>query len=190
MKPEKLENHWTLDEALKLIRALQPETVKHGYHLTLGGGLLTSDLSDRNLELYFLPLMGGLRACGKELCTYLKYLWGDALYARSRRQQPDRGKDLYEYVGVCNYSGLWINVFIAADPKAESLKPAITATGTETQRIGRTWVGRPGDIAHWTINPDPTAAPTEPPTLLERGPGVTTPAELLALPINEDDIPF
>ncbi len=45
---------WTLEEALILVRALQPTAWQYGYHLCLGGGVLNKGVSSKDLDLYFL----------------------------------------------------------------------------------------------------------------------------------------
>lgn len=47
---------WTLEQALPLVRALQPQTRQFGFHLCLGGGVLNAGASDKDLDLYFLTL--------------------------------------------------------------------------------------------------------------------------------------
>lgn len=47
---------WTLDEALNLIREIQPQLRLQNYHVTLGGGVLNKGNSIKDLDLYFLPL--------------------------------------------------------------------------------------------------------------------------------------
>lgn len=70
---------WELDEALRLVRALQPMTRRFGYHLTLGGSVLNAGHSEKDLDLYFLPLDN--KKLGKEnssgLLGYLRGLWGE-----------------------------------------------------------------------------------------------------------------
>lgn len=47
---------WTLEDALALIRALQPMCRKFNFHLALGGGVLNNGFSEKDLDLYFLPV--------------------------------------------------------------------------------------------------------------------------------------
>lgn len=47
---------WKLKDGLALVRKLQPETRQFGYHLTLGGGVLNTGKSRKDLDLFFLPL--------------------------------------------------------------------------------------------------------------------------------------
>ena len=67
---------WTLDAALDLIRGLQPKTPDCGYHLCLGGGVLNNGRSDKDLDLYFLPLGSGKPSDAEKLKAYLERLWG------------------------------------------------------------------------------------------------------------------
>jgi hypothetical protein len=70
---------WQLDNALNIVRILQPASRKFGYHLTLGGGVLNKGQSDKDLDLYFLP-MGGFDDSKKSdpdgMLRYLTRLWG------------------------------------------------------------------------------------------------------------------
>ena len=50
---------WTLEDALDLIRPLQPLARDVGYHITLGGGVLNLGVSAKDLDLFCLPLNGG-----------------------------------------------------------------------------------------------------------------------------------
>ena len=47
---------WTREAAAEVIALLQPLTRQFGYHLALGGGVLNNGHSDKDLDLYFLPL--------------------------------------------------------------------------------------------------------------------------------------
>ena len=47
---------WTLDDALELVRNLQPWTRDYAYHLAIGGGVVNTGSSLKDLDLYFLPL--------------------------------------------------------------------------------------------------------------------------------------
>lgn len=47
---------WTLDEALTVIRDLQPRIKALGWHVALAGGVLNVGRSDKDLDLVFLPL--------------------------------------------------------------------------------------------------------------------------------------
>lgn len=45
---------WTLEEALYLIRRLQPKVFLHGYNLCLGGSVLNKGFSTKDLDLYVM----------------------------------------------------------------------------------------------------------------------------------------
>jgi hypothetical protein len=70
---------WQLDLALRVVRVLQSQTRQFGYHLTLGGGVLNKGESQKDLDLYFLP-MGGFDGKKKHdpdaMLKYLESLWG------------------------------------------------------------------------------------------------------------------
>lgn len=70
---------WTIDEGLKLIRALQPKVRTFGYHIALGGGVLNNGQSHKDLDLYFLPLDNPDIAQENThgLLGWLTTLWGE-----------------------------------------------------------------------------------------------------------------
>jgi hypothetical protein len=77
---------WTLEQGLELIRLLQPETRKFNYHLTLGGGVLNTGASDKDLDLFFLPLDNHRdNPEPDKLLAFLRSLWGDEQDFRSRQ---------------------------------------------------------------------------------------------------------
>ena len=61
---------WYLEEALQIIRMLQPSARSCGYHLALAGGVLNTGSSSNDLDIIVLPLGHGL---SKE-STFIKYL--------------------------------------------------------------------------------------------------------------------
>lgn len=71
-------NKWTLEDALNLIRGLQKETRRYGYHLTLGGGVLNNGESQKDLDLYFLPLQNPKFPTDnpENLVSWLTKMWG------------------------------------------------------------------------------------------------------------------
>src|SRR5882672_8106898 len=70
---------WSLDDGLKLVRLLQPETRKYGYHLALGGSVLNAGKSDKDIDLYFLPLENKRESPANigDLTQWLVTLWGE-----------------------------------------------------------------------------------------------------------------
>ena len=67
---------WTLNEGLDLVRALQPKTREFGFHLTLGGSVLNKGESDKDIDLYFLPMDNGKPSNANSLIDWLAQLWG------------------------------------------------------------------------------------------------------------------
>ena len=67
---------WTLGEAVGLVRALQPLIRKFNYHLTLGGGVLNNGYSNKDLDLYFLPMEKGQESSKAGLLAFLAENWG------------------------------------------------------------------------------------------------------------------
>lgn len=65
---------WLLDEGLKLVRSIQGDLPKYGYHVTLGGSVLNRGKSDKDLDLFFLPM--GDRPMPDALVKWLETLWG------------------------------------------------------------------------------------------------------------------
>lgn len=50
---------WTLEEALSLVRELQPKLHLIQYHVTLGGGTLNCGYSRKDLDLFIIPFDSG-----------------------------------------------------------------------------------------------------------------------------------
>jgi hypothetical protein len=73
---------WDLVHGLYVIRAIQPQIRKYGFHVALAGGVLNKGESDKDLDLVFLPMGGFDRSkdvCdGDALLIYLSELWGQA----------------------------------------------------------------------------------------------------------------
>lgn len=80
---------WTLEDGLKLVRALQRESRGFGYHISLGGSVLDEGRSDKDVDLYFLPIENSNfpKANPRGVIEWLERMWGD-------------GKDLMEGEGV------------------------------------------------------------------------------------------
>lgn len=117
--------HWTLDEALALIRLLQPETRRFGYHLCLAGGVLNKGWSAKDLDLVFAPMdQPDKLADPKGMLGFLDALWGTGSdigtpltedYAKASEDSPYAEKKKFDY------SGMRIDVFIMKDTR--TLKP-------------------------------------------------------------------
>ena len=68
---------WTLDEALVLVRELQPQLTQFEYHVALGGGVLNKGKSDNDLDLYFISFDFQLPENYERLIDFLKNKFGD-----------------------------------------------------------------------------------------------------------------
>ena len=67
---------WSLSEGLEVVRELQPYTRRYNYHLTLGGGVLNRGMSDKDLDLFFLPMDNGYDTHAKQLLWFLQRRFG------------------------------------------------------------------------------------------------------------------
>lgn len=138
------EDKWILEDALRLVRDIQPGTRKYQYHLCLGGGVLNNGQSKKDLDLYFLPMKPQEQVDTQGLVRWLNGLWGKASpfwdpstrpeprYYRNIDGQPvqiipddllvdqpykDLDHHLYAFKGKYMYGGLRIDVFvIGGDP--------------------------------------------------------------------------
>lgn len=108
-------NYWVLEEAQKLVQAMQPNVRKFGYHICLGGGVLNNGMSKKDLDLFFLALDNGTKANSSKLIEWLVGLWGDCEGLGERYKQHDESP----YTGKVkfNYCGLRIDVFIVGGEK-------------------------------------------------------------------------
>jgi len=52
-------HQWELDEALQVVRDLQPLVRDLDYHIALGGGVINKGYSDKDIDLYVLPVFKG-----------------------------------------------------------------------------------------------------------------------------------
>jgi hypothetical protein len=94
---------WTLDTALLVVRTLQPETRQFGYHLAMGGGVLNTGESFKDLDLYFLPLDDQDTAPDMDgLMTWLRSNWGDGenLIGDGYNSEHYKAKRKYVFGGV------------------------------------------------------------------------------------------
>lgn len=99
---------WTFDEALPLIRELQPLTREPGYHLTLGGSVLNIGRSLKDLDLFFLP-MYGQRQDRSEMQRVLEEFFDAPLSPHVNSDTPGGDGHIQ---GSFTYQGKRIDVFI------------------------------------------------------------------------------
>ena len=64
---------WTIEEALELIRGIQPALHARKYHVAMGGGVLNKGTSDKDLDLYVFPFDAGEIP---EILPFLVEQWG------------------------------------------------------------------------------------------------------------------
>ena len=69
---------WTLQEALQLIRDLQPQLKPLHYHVALGGGVLNKGTSQKDLDLYLLRFDNDDDGEAAPLLDLLRVKWGPA----------------------------------------------------------------------------------------------------------------
>lgn len=67
---------WLLDDGLRLVRAIQQDCRAFGYHVAMGGSVLNTGRSEKDVDLYFLPLENGKPREDGKLVDYLVQLWG------------------------------------------------------------------------------------------------------------------
>lgn len=148
-----VKSFWTLDEAISLIRGLQPECRKFSYHLCLGGGVLNKGQSKHDLDLYFLPMGKKEDIKAEGLVRWLESLWGKGEafkavpkldvygerlivghneFGEPRYDYPEE-EQKYAFAGKFNYGELRIDVFVVGGEKIE----AATVTSEDRNDMGR-----------------------------------------------------
>lgn len=167
-------NNWTLEEALTLIRSLQPEAKKLGYHICLGGGVLNRGSSEKDLDLYFISLDNRIAPKSQDLVAWLDKLWGEGKglfppvvtdvdvaarilvrYPTPPEHSPYAAKLKY------TYSGLRIDVFVLGGDRIErAMEESGPRAGTAMPRA--------------TVEPRRVVAQTPVPSLAELYAQVTT----------------
>jgi hypothetical protein len=95
---------WTLEDALLVIAMLQEEVRAYGYHIALGGGVLNTGASDKDLDLYFLPLCDNKTPAEPEdLIAHLEYYFEDSMQIRGDGEQygEDSNSPYHSKVKFC-----------------------------------------------------------------------------------------
>lgn len=85
-----VESGWNLNQGLELVRALQPKIKEFGYHVTLGGGVLNNGKSKKDIDLYFIPLVGKKFPIpdSDKLIAWFTGLWGDGVKLGDKKLPP------------------------------------------------------------------------------------------------------
>ena len=87
---------WTLLEALKIVRMLQPVIRPMGYHITLGGGVLNKGISKKDLDLFILRCNNTEREESFSVIVAVSKTLKqtrEVLTSRPLRDSPDYGPD-------------------------------------------------------------------------------------------------
>jgi hypothetical protein len=77
---------WTLDEAVALVRMLQPKLHAIKWHVALGGGVLNKGWSTKDIDLYFMPFSN---ETSKPVVPLLNKLWGKPQPIEKAGYAPD-----------------------------------------------------------------------------------------------------
>lgn len=104
---------WTLDEARALIAQLQTKSRHYGYHLCLGGGVLNTGVSAKDLDLYFLPLDDDIEPQPIALLDWMQEELGDSEsipFGSDGKGNP--GTSHYAWKHKFNHGGKRIDVFV------------------------------------------------------------------------------
>lgn len=102
---------WTLQQAVELIQELEPAVRELNYHITLGGSVLHKGSSDKDLDLFIVPLNGFPSTPIKILVLLMDYLGS----CRALRDGPNYQADAdfhYDQAQLFDYMGKRIDVFI------------------------------------------------------------------------------
>jgi hypothetical protein len=81
---------WCMHDALGVLRRIQPLAKVYGYHVCLGGGVVNTGGSDKDLDLYFLPMGGKLEPLPEDLIRRLSERWGVPEIIGKIGEYPDR----------------------------------------------------------------------------------------------------
>ena len=101
---------WDLEQALELIRELQPQVKEFNYHICLGGSVLNTGWSTKDLDLYFLPLDNGMDAQLHSLADFLEHKLGESVDISGERYR--NSTSCYEYKLKFTYQNKRIDLFI------------------------------------------------------------------------------
>lgn len=77
--PDDLPWHWRLEQALALIRDLQPRLHEKRWHVTFGGSVLNNGSSGKDLDLFFFPfgMVGANGEPVEDILPMLTEMWGE-----------------------------------------------------------------------------------------------------------------
>lgn len=102
---------WTLAEAVDLIHELQPIVRELNYHITIGGGVINAGSSEKDLDLWIIPL-NGYESHAHDIVSLLIENLG---HCTALRDSPDYAPDAHphaESMQRFEYCGKRIDVFV------------------------------------------------------------------------------
>ena len=122
---------WTLEDALTVIRPLQAGAKQFHYHLCLGGGVLNKGWSEKDLDLYFMPLNNKHLAAADELIKWLSGMWGEpeVIGGRGYRTEPP-----YTHLLQFKYGEQRIDVFVLGSEQAGTIVREADEQAEEVQQ--------------------------------------------------------
>lgn len=80
---------WTLEDGLKMIRGMQDEAKRFHYHIALGGSVLSTGRSKKDIDLYFLGMDSSAQRDTDGLLMWLKKMWGEPGKINETSTTPD-----------------------------------------------------------------------------------------------------
>lgn len=101
---------WTLEEGVELVRSVQKYCHKNAYHVALGGGVVNKGYSEKDVDIYFLPMTNKHPddAAADKIKSLLELLWGASLPLSENYP----GDDNYRHKIKFTFEGRRIDAFI------------------------------------------------------------------------------
>lgn len=79
---------WNIADALTLVRDRQPLLHGQGWHMAMGGGVLNTGVSAKDLDLYFIPMDSSAPA--EAILPTLETWWGPSMeMSKLKDNYPD-----------------------------------------------------------------------------------------------------
>lgn len=162
---------WKLEDGLTLVRSIQKLSRKYGYHVALGGSVLNSGESEKDIDLYFLPMGSdsGIKEEPGELVKWLSSLWGEPELIGKDYAGPDPDGQLEKqvqdyYYKINEQHAAYVNEPVVVDNRL----PAAYQRGPEGQRV----VAVPDPykfVVNWDITKDYMGSITSSSTTISKG---------------------
>lgn len=158
---------WTFEDALPLVRAIQPDAKRFGYQLTLGGEVLDQGFSDHSLDLYGIPLEEpppAPPANPEGFWEFLTSIWGEGeKWTRETLSPEETSLAQFAVVGKFTYSGLRVDVGLLppSGTQREGVEREATTEDPFLRELRRQGAGYWGPTAN-TIAPLATTNTTGP----------------------------